>query len=85
MTQLPDLVRPTLWRLHLRLAWDTTTPYEVEGAYLDDALHLAAGFDSVTLDRVARAEFQALDSGEWREVAQQFLQEAIVLVTRMET
>ena len=84
MTQtLPDLVRPTRWRLHLRTAWGAPAIHEVEGAYLDDALRLAADFDRVNLERVVMAEFLRLDADEWQSVPQPPLKEAIDLVTRI--
>jgi hypothetical protein len=47
MTQLPDLVRPTLWRLHLRThVLSSPALYQVEGAYLDDALKAAQSRES---------------------------------------
>jgi len=80
MTQtLPDLTRPTVWRIHIRLMWGPTVAHEFEGKFPEDALEAACS-SGIALHRIARAEFKLLDAEEWRELPSQYLQEAIVLV-----
>lgn len=80
---LPDLVRPTLWRLHLRThTWSAPALHREEGVYLDDALK-AAQSRGISLERVLVAEFLRLDTDSWQSVPQPSLKEAIVLVTRI--
>ena len=84
MTQtLPDLVRPTLWRLHLRThAWSAPTLHREEGVYLDDALK-AVQSRGISLERVLIAEFLRLDTDSWQSVSEASLKETIDLVTRI--
>ncbi|PSB25371.1 hypothetical protein [Stenomitos frigidus] len=77
---LPDLTRPTRWRLYVRRPWGATVPHEFTGTFPEDALETAR-VQGVQLEKVVAPEFQLLDSGEWRQVPTQFLQDAIALVT----
>jgi hypothetical protein len=74
VSTLPDLVRPTTFRLVCHFSW--ATPYQVEGRYLDCALEKLAEMGKKP-SSVIRAEFLDLNSGRWIAVIDRDLKDAI--------
>ena len=74
----PDLVRPTTWKLHLRLWWGATIAHEVEAKFPEDAIESGVAL-GLKPDRIVKAEFLDLQAGLWHELPGCYLQEAIVL------
>lgn len=79
MSTLPDLVRPTLWRLGYRLWWGWVELVEVKGQYAEDALEAFQQQTQRSPEQICRAEFFSLSKQSWQSLSDQDLQAAIVL------
>lgn len=77
MQTLPDLVRPTRWRVSYRLFWGQLATLEVTTRYRDEALK-AFELHGQSCDRVEKLEFWCLHTCCWKPLTPEQLQGAVL-------
>lgn len=79
--QLPDLVRPTIWRLSIRCWWGGVTTLDiVNAAYPEDALEGYERQFEQSCERVVEMQFFCPIEKLWKRLPDRDRLEAIALV-----